>query len=114
MILTVDKGVIMVVIKRKNNITKAKHLHIIHLLGFHLHSTCFLFQGNYYEQVDGAAMGYPVRPIAGNIHIELFEEVTVRTVETQPRLWRRYVVDTFVIQHTEHKENFLHHISTID
>ena len=46
--------------------------------------------------------------------MEHFKEVVLRTVENLHRLWRRYVNNTFVIQHTGHKENFLQHISTID
>ena len=31
-----------------------------------------------------------------------------------PRIWLRYVDDTFVIQKEEHKENFLEHINSVD
>ena len=31
-----------------------------------------------------------------------------------PRIWKRYVDDTFVLQHHSHKEEFLHHINTMD
>ena len=36
--------------------------HIISLLKFCLRSTYFVFQGQYYEQVEGAAMGSPHSP----------------------------------------------------
>ena len=36
--------------------------HIIRLLEFCLRSTYFVFQGQYYEQVEGAAMGSPLNP----------------------------------------------------
>ena len=36
--------------------------HIIRLLELCLRSTCFVFQGQYYEQVEGAAMGSPLTP----------------------------------------------------
>ena len=29
-------------------------------------------------------------------------------------MWKRYVVDTFVIQHHSHKEEFLRHINMVD
>ena len=79
--------------------------HITQLLGFYLHYTYFLLQGHYYEEVGRMAMGFPVSPIVANIHMEHFEEVVFRTAKTFPRLQRRYADDTFVIQHTEHKEN---------
>ena len=33
---------------------------IILLSGFHLHNTYFSFQGQFYEQIEGVAMGSPV------------------------------------------------------
>ena len=35
---------------------------IIQLLGFCLHNTYFSFQGQFYEQVEGAAMGFQSAP----------------------------------------------------
>ena len=43
--------------------TRLTTQHIIELLGFCLHSIYFMFHGNYYKQVEGAAMGSPVSPI---------------------------------------------------
>ena len=41
--------------------------------------------------------------------MEHFERKAIRTAIT-PRLWMRYVDDTFVIQQEEHKQIFLEHI----
>ena len=46
---------------------------IIDLLGFCLHDTYFSFQNEFYEQVEGAAMGSPVSPRVANWYIEHFE-----------------------------------------
>ena len=46
--------------------------------------------------------------------MEHYEEVVLRTVENAPRFWKGFVDDTFLIQHTEHKVNFLDHIKKID
>ena len=43
------------------------------LLEFCLTSTYVLFQGKYYEQVQGAAMGSPTSPLIANIFMEEFE-----------------------------------------
>ena len=40
---------------------------IMKLLEFCLKNTYFLFQGKYYEQVHGAAMGSPISPIIANL-----------------------------------------------
>ena len=39
--------------------------HIMDLLGLCLRGTYFTFNGNFYEQVEGAAMGSPIRPNSG-------------------------------------------------
>ena len=45
---------------------------IICLLEFCLNSTYFMFQGKYYEQVEGAAMGLPISSIVVNLYMENF------------------------------------------
>ena len=46
---------------------------IILLLEFCLKNTYFSFQDQFYEQVEGAAMGSPVSPIVANLYIEYLE-----------------------------------------
>ena len=87
---------------------------MIHLVGFCLHNTFyFSFQGQFYERVEGAAMGSPVSPTVANLYIEHFER-TVLSIATTPRLWLRYVDDTFVIKQEKHKQNFLEHINNVN
>ena len=57
---------------------------IIHLLVSCLHNTYFSFQGQFYEQVEGAAMGSHVKPIVANLHIKHFERTALRTT-TNPQ-----------------------------
>ena len=47
---------------------------IILLLEFCLKNTYFSFQGQFYEQVEGAAMGSPVSPIVVNLYMEYLEQ----------------------------------------
>ena len=88
--------------------------HIISLLEFCLRSTCFVFQGQYYEQIEGAAMGSPLSPIVANIFIEHYETKALETVPHPPSLWKRFVDDTFVIIEARYKEEFFQHINSID
>ena len=76
---------------------------IIQLLGFCLHNTYFSFQGQFYEQVQGAAMGSLVSTTVANLYMKHFERNALSSATT-PRLWIRYVNDTFVIQQEEHKQ----------
>ena len=52
---------------------------IILLLEFCLKNTYFSFQGQYYEQVEGAAMGSPVSPIVANLYMDYFEHKPLNT-----------------------------------
>ena len=87
---------------------------ILELLSFCLNKTYFVFQEVFYEQAKGAAMGSPIRPIVANIFMEAFENKAIATALHPPRIWKRYVDDTFVLQHQAHKEEFLQHIDTVD
>ena len=48
--------------------------HTIKLLEFCLKNTHFVFQGRFYEQTEGAAMGSPLSPIIAKLYMEAFEE----------------------------------------
>ena len=69
----------------------------------------FSFQDQFYEQVEGVAMGSPV----ANLYMEYFEQKALSTAPN-PRLWQRYVDDTFVIQKEIHEQDFLQHINSVD
>ena len=70
---------------------------IVLLWEFCLKNTSFSFQGQFYEQVEGVAMGSPVSPIVANLYMDQFKQKALSTAPT-PRLWHWYVDDTFVIQ----------------
>ena len=55
---------------------------IILLLEFCLKNTYFSFQGQFYEQVEGAAMGSTVSPIVANLYMEYLEQKALSIAPT--------------------------------
>ena len=87
---------------------------IICLQEFCITSTYFSFQGKFYEQVEGTAMGSPLSPIVANIYMENFEVEAIRSAPSPSQFWKRYVDDTFTILESSKKEEFLEHLNSID
>ena len=87
---------------------------IICLLEFYLKSTYFTYQGKYYEQLEGAAMGSPISPIVANLYMENFEEKAISKALHPFYLWKRFVDDTFTIIESSQRRAFLDHINSID
>ena len=85
--------------------------HIIWLLELCLKNTYLIFQGKFYKQTEGAAMGSPISPIIANFYMET---QAISTAPHPPSLWRRFVDDTFVISQKAQKDSFISHINSID
>ena len=87
---------------------------IIPLLEFCLKNTYFLFQEQFYEQVEGAAMGSPVSPIVANLYTEYLEQKALSTAPNPLGSGAGLVDDTFVIHKEVKKQGFLQHINSVD
>jgi hypothetical protein len=59
-----------------------------------LRSTFFSFQGEFFEQISGVAMGSHLSPIVANLFMEKFEKRALESYPLKPSRWKRYVDDT--------------------
>ena len=62
-----------------------------------LTSTFFSFEGEFYEQTCGVAMGSPLSPVVANLFMEDFESKALASSRLLPKLWKRFVDDTGVV-----------------
>jgi len=49
----------------------------------------FIFDGQYYDQIDGVAMGSPLGPVLANIFMCHFEESWLTNNQFRPSIWFR-------------------------
>ena len=70
---------------------------IAHLVEIYLTSTFFSFEGEFFEQTCGVAMGSPLSLVFANIFMEHFESRALSSSLFQPKLWKRFVDDTCVV-----------------
>lgn len=68
-----------------------------HLVEICLTSTFFCFEGEFFEQTCGVAMGSPLSPIVANLFMEDFKAKALSSARLLPKLWKRYADDTNVI-----------------
>ena len=73
------------------------------LFSFATAKTHFLFNGKFYDQVDGVVMGSPLAPILANLFLGFHEETWLNNFNHShhPLLYRCYVDDTFCVFHNE-------------
>ena len=74
---------------------------------FVLESNIFLFNGVFYKQVFGTAMGSPISPVIANIVMERLEMISLSKVPFQPILYKRYVDDIITCINLEDLQTFL-------
>ena len=73
-----------------------------------------MFQGKYYKQEQGAAMGPPIGPLVANLFMEDFKTRALSTSPNPPRIWLRDMDDTFVVHKAEHTQQFLTHFNSLN
>jgi hypothetical protein len=62
-----------------------------------LTTTYFLYDGSFYDQKDGVAMGSPLAPVIAKFYMENFEQKAISAAIKKSARWYRYVYDTFAM-----------------
>ena len=60
-------------------------------------NSCFVFNDEYYMQIDGVAVGSPLGPIFANIFLASQEQSIISDVRMSDLRWFRYVNDVLAI-----------------
>ena len=81
------------------------------LLRMWLTTTYFKYDGSFYAQIEGAAMGSPVSPIVANMSMEDYEGKALEAYQDPPKYWGRYVDDVLAVIKTAHIEPFTQHLN---
>ena len=82
------------------------------ILEFATKKSHFLFDGKYYDQIDGVAMGSPFGSVLANIFMCYFEEKWLMNAKISPSFRNRYADDTFTMFPNKDSANdFLHYLN---
>ena len=111
---TIDICVDMVYNKRKKVKGMLKR-HFKQLLTLSVKSSFFLFNGVYYKQIDGVAMGSPLGPTLANLFLTYYEDRWLDNcpIQFRPRYYRRYVDDVFLMfERKDQVKKFLKYMNT--
>ena len=74
----------------------------------------FIFDGRFYEQCDGVAMGSPLGPTLANVFMCHFENIWLENCPShfKPIAYRRFVGDTFLLfRSKDHVEKFRNYLN---
>ncbi|XP_069999233.1 uncharacterized protein, partial [Penaeus vannamei] len=69
----------------------------LQLIRLCVESNSFSFEGRFYSQTFGVAMGSPLSPVLANLYMEFFESELLPSISPRPSMWLRYVDDVFAL-----------------
>ena len=72
------------------------------------------FRGDFYQQSFGTAKGSPVSVTIADLVMEDIEQRALSSFHTSPMFWKRYVDDTCTAICSDHLDEFLQHLNSIE
>ena len=78
-------------------IYKLNNNEIMNALDLCLDNTYLCFPKTFYRQIFGVAMGSPISVIVANLVMESIENKMLKDFASPPRIWLRYIDNTFVV-----------------
>ena len=101
--------------ERRKEVKGMLKCHLKQVLILSVKSSCFLFSGVYYKQIDGVVMGSPLRPTLANFFLVDHERKLLEScpIQFKPKYYRRYVDDIILMfEHKDHVERFLRYMNS--
>ena len=86
---------------------------VLDLSEFLLCKTFFIFNGTYYQQTEGVAMGGPPSSIVPEIYMQATETTALTTTSHPPKVWGHHVDDVFSIIRKSNLHDFFQHINSL-
>ena len=94
--------------------TKLEVDEIVSLLNFVLSNNFFMFNDKIHKQIHGCAMGGPVSPVVANLCMKDIEESAILATTVPPKVWKRYVDDSFCIIKKDEIPTFHNTLNSMD
>ena len=87
---------------------------VIELIKLCIKDSKFIFNGKFYSQKFGMAMGNPLSPLLSNLYMEFFETKILNNILPANAVWFRYVDDILCVwPETEDINRFLHELNNL-
>ena len=86
---------------------------VLDLLEFLVRATFFIFNGTYYQQTEGVAMGGPPSSIVAEIYMQATEMTVLTTTSHPPKVWEHHVDDVFSIIQKSNLHDFFQRINSL-
>ena len=84
------------------------------IVNFLLTKTWFQYNGKFYKQTDGVAMGGPASSVVAEIFMQSHDKRALSTFLNPPKAYERFVDDTFCIIKRDRIEAFHKHINSLE